>query len=128
MHRLMQGQHEEALPVRGELLLASLGRRRGQLAEVRVAQRLQKFQVLLPQLKIFLANLGERRIRAGIADRLRVLTKVLLPLCRGILFSEKYRRDRAFYQCEMTQNPEWVAAAIRCGKRHCGAAHLVDYT
>jgi hypothetical protein len=82
MHRLVQGQHQEALPVSGELPLPPLGRRFRRLVEVRLAQRLQKLQVLLAQLKVLLSNLGEGRIRAGIVDRLRVLTKVLLPFCR----------------------------------------------
>jgi hypothetical protein len=53
-------------------------------------------------LKIFLSNLGKRWIRAGIGDGFRMLTKVLLPLCRGILVSEKYRWDRALNQREVT--------------------------
>ena len=84
MHRLVQGQHEEALPVSGELLLPSFGRRLPRLVEVFLAQGLQKLQVLFAQLKIFFTNLGERWIRGSIGDRCRVLTKVLLPFCRGI--------------------------------------------
>jgi hypothetical protein len=95
MHRLVQGQHEEALPVSGELPLQPLWWRFRRLVEVRFAQRRQKLQVLLTQLKILFSNLGERWIRASIGDGFRALTKVLLPLCRGILVSEKYRRDRA---------------------------------
>jgi hypothetical protein len=53
-------------------------------------------------LTILLPNLGERWIRAGIGDGFRALTKVLLPLCRRILVSEKYCRDQALNQREMT--------------------------
>src|SRR6267142_725258 len=128
MHRLVQGQHEEALPVSGELPLQPLWWRFRRLVEVRFAQRLQQLQVLLAQLTILLPNLGERWIRAGIGDGFRALAKVLLPLRRGILVSEKYRRDRALNQREMTQNPERVTSAVRCRKRRCRAAHLVNYT
>src|SRR5215472_5651363 len=127
MHRLVHGQHEEALPVGGELPLPSLGWRFRRLVQVRLAQRLQKLQILLAQLQILLSNLGEGWIRAGIGYRFRVLTEKLLPFCRGILLSEKYRRDHPLNQCEVTENPERVTPAIRCRKRRCSAAHLVDY-
>ena len=45
MHRLVQGQHKEALPIGSELPLPSLGRREGGLVEVSLAQRLQNVQV-----------------------------------------------------------------------------------
>src|SRR4030088_1023754 len=106
MHRLVQGQHEEALSVRGELALPSSGRRFGRLVEIGLAQRLEKLQVLFAQLKILLPNLGEGWIRAGLGDGFRVLAKVLLPFCRGILVSEKYGRDHALHQREMPQPPE----------------------
>src|SRR5258705_9090605 len=128
MHRLVQRKRKEASPVGGELLLPSLGRRLGRLVEVRLAQRLQKLQVLFAQLTILLSNLGEGWIRIGISHGFRALAKVLLPLSGGILVSEKYRRDRTLDQREMAQDPERVAPAVRCRKRRCGAAHLVDYT
>src|SRR5207245_3434096 len=120
MHRLVQGQHEEALPVSGELPLSSLRRGLCRLVEVRLAQRLQKLQVLFAQLTILLPNLGERWIRFCISDGFRALTEKLLPFCRGILVSEKYRRNHALNQREMTEDPERVAPAIRCRKRRCG--------
>src|SRR5689334_15897964 len=128
MHRLVQGQHEEALPVGGEFPLPSSGWRLSRLVEIGLAQRIEKLQVLFPQLKVLLPNLVEWWIRAGIGDRFRVLAKVLLPLCRGILVSEKYGRDHALNQREMTQHPERVAPAIRSRKCSYGATHLVDYT
>src|SRR5882724_9891030 len=119
MHSLVQGQHEEALPAGSELLLAPFRRRLRRLVEVRIAHRLQKLQVLLAQLLILLSNLGDGWIRAGIGNRFRVLTKVRLPFSRGILISEKYRRDRALNQREVTEDPERVAPAIRCRKGRC---------
>jgi hypothetical protein len=83
MHRLVQGQHKEALPVRSELSLPSLGRRLGRLVEIGLGQRLQNVQVPFAQLQILLSNLSEGWIGAGIGDGFRVLAKVLLPLCRG---------------------------------------------
>src|SRR5205807_7924976 len=76
---------------------------------------------------ILLSNLGERWIRTGIGDRFRVLTEKLLPFCRGILLSEKYRRDHPLDQCKVTEDPERVTPAIWCRKRRCSVAHLVDY-
>src|SRR6267378_5534398 len=128
MHRLVQGQHEEALPVSGELPLQPLWWRFRRLVEVRFAQRLQQLQVLLAQLKILLSNLGERWIPFGIGDGFRALTEKLLPFCRGILISKKCSRNHALNQCEMTEHPQRVAPAVRRWKRRCGAAHLVDYT
>ena len=90
MHRLVQGQHKEALPVGGEFFLPSFGRRLRRLIEIRFAQGLQKFQVALAQLTILLSNLGELWIGFGIGDRFRVLTEKLLPFCCGILLSKKY--------------------------------------
>jgi hypothetical protein len=66
MHRLVQGQHKEALPVRSELSLPSLGRRLGRLVEIGLGQRLQNVQVPFTQLKILLSNLSEGWIGAGI--------------------------------------------------------------
>src|SRR5216683_366299 len=54
MHRLVQGQHEKALPISSELPFPPFGRRFRRLVEVRIAQRLKKLQVLLAQLKILL--------------------------------------------------------------------------
>src|SRR5260370_41601026 len=102
MHRLMQGQHEEAAPESGELLLPSLGWRLGRPVEVLLAERFQKLQVPLPQFKILLSNFGERWIRAGIVDRFRVLTEVLLPLRHGILISEEHLWHDALDHREMT--------------------------
>jgi hypothetical protein len=68
MHRLVQGQHKEALHVRSELSLPSLGRRLGRLVEIGLGQRLQNVQVPFAQLKILLSNLSEGWIGAGIGD------------------------------------------------------------
>ena len=68
MHRLVQGQHKEALSIGSELPLPSLGRRESGLVEVSLAQRLQNVQVPFAQLKILLSNLSEGRICAGICD------------------------------------------------------------
>src|SRR5712671_5072892 len=127
MQHFVEGQGKEAPAKRRKLLLASFGRGLSRLVEILFAQRLQQIQVLLAQLKILLSNLGERRIGAGIRDGFGVLAKVLLPLCSGILVSEKYRRDRALKQREMAEDPERVAAAVRCRKSRCGAAHLINY-
>src|SRR5438477_11612864 len=127
MHRLVQSQCEEALPVGGELPLPSFGRRLSRLVEVLFAQGLQKLRILLAQLLVLLSNLDEWRIGARIRNGFGVLTKVLMPLCRGILGSEKYGRNHALDQRKMAQNPQRVAPSIRRGKCRCGAAHLVDY-
>src|SRR5258708_5080570 len=128
MHRLVQGQHEEALPESGELPLPALGWRFRRLVEVRLAQRLQKLQVLFAQLKILLSNLGEGWIPFGIGDGFRALTEKLLPFCPGILISQKCRGTHAPNQCEMPHPPRGGPPAVRRWKRRCGAAHLVDYT
>src|SRR5258705_9093116 len=128
MHRLVQGQHKEALPVRSELSLPSLGRRLGRLVEIGLGQRLQNVQVPFAQLKILLSNLSEGWIGAGIGDGFRVLAKVLLPLCRGVFFCEECRWNYALNQREMPEDPERVAPAVRRRKRRCSVAHLVDYT
>src|SRR5207245_7960756 len=57
VHRLVQGQHEEALPVGGEFLLPSFGWRLCRPVEVLLAQGLQKLQVPLAQLTILFSNL-----------------------------------------------------------------------
>src|ERR1700747_2461255 len=101
MHRLVQGQREEALPVGSELPLPSLGWRVRRLVEIHFAQRLQKLQILLAQVQILLSNLGEGWIRARVGNSFRVLTEKLLPFCRGILLSEEYRRDHALDQREV---------------------------
>src|SRR5216683_2198623 len=128
MHRLVQRQHKEALPVGSELLLPSLGRRESGLVEVGLAQRLQEVQVLFAQLKILLSNLSEGWICAGIGDGFRVLAKVLLPFCRRIFLCEECGWNHALNQREMTEDPERVAPAVRRRKRRCSVAHIVDYT
>src|SRR5712692_3833313 len=126
MHRLVQGQHQEALPISSELLLPSLGWRLGRLVEIIFAERVQKLQVPLPQFEILLSNLGERWIRAGITDRFRALSEVLLPLRHGILISEEHPWDHAFNHCEMPEDPQRMAPAVRRRERRSGVAHLVD--
>src|SRR5437867_13120098 len=101
MHGLVEGQCEEALPERSELALPSFGRRLGRLVEILFAQGLQKLQVLLAQLKVFFTNLGEGRVSPRIRDGFGVLTKILLPRCRGILGSEKYGRNHALNERTM---------------------------
>src|SRR5258708_3813215 len=96
MHRLVQGQHEEPLPVGSELLLATFRRHLGRLVEVRLAQRLQNLQVLLAQLKILLSSLGNGWIGAGIGDRFRVLTKVRCHSAAGFLSPKSILASHAF--------------------------------
>src|SRR5260370_25309414 len=128
MHRLVQGQHKEALPVRSELLFPSLGGSLSRLVEVGLAQRLQNVQVPFAQLKILLSNLSEGWICAGICDGFRVLSKVLLPLCRGVFFCEECCWNHALNQREMTEDPQRVAPAVRPRKRRSSIAHLLVYT